>query len=82
MPPAALEDCHSCLKTGGYFITAVRTYLWEQGEKHGYRDKLDEMFAKGNLKLVDTKNFKRGHKDGIEMFSEMDSILIIMQRTD
>lgn len=82
MPPAALEDCHSCLKPGGYFITAVRTYLWAQGEKHGYRDKLDEMFAQGKLKLIGTKDFKRGHKDGIEMFSEMDSILVIMQRTD
>ena len=82
MPPQALEDCHACLKTGGHFVTAIRTYLWVQGEKHGYRDKLDEMFNKGQLKLIGTKEFSRGHKDGIEMFSEQASIMICMQRVD
>ena len=32
MPPAAMDDIHISLKTGGYFVTAMRSYLFEDGE--------------------------------------------------
>ena len=70
MPPSAFEDCHAVLKKGGLFVTAVRKALWAPGEKHGFRDKLDKMFAKGNFKVVGTKEFKRGHKDRIALFAQ------------
>lgn len=32
MPPSAMDDIHCSLKAGGYFITAMRSYLYVDGE--------------------------------------------------
>ena len=70
MPPAAMDDIHSCLKTGGHFITAMRTYLFTDGEKHGFKDKINEMVADGKFKHVAQGEFMRGNKDCNELFYE------------
>ena len=70
MPPSAMDDIHISLKPGGFFITAMRSYLWVDGEQHGYKDKVEQLIKEGKMKLVDKGHFTRGYKGGIEMFSE------------
>ena len=70
VPYTAFDDCHSTLKTNGYFVTAVRKVLWDKGEKHGYRDQIDRMIKEGKFKLIKTIEFSRGMKDGIDLFAE------------
>ena len=60
IPSAGLEDCHALTKTGGHFVTAMRTKYWVTGEKEGYKDKFDELVAQGKLEIVMTKKFMRG----------------------
>lgn len=31
IPREGIEDCHACLKTGGYFVTAMRMSYWQLG---------------------------------------------------
>ena len=73
MPPAAMDDIHCCLKPGGYFVTAMRSYLFEDGEKHGFKDKMNEMVRAGKFKFVSQGEFMRGNKgnkDEHELFFE------------
>lgn len=77
-PPTAMDDCHATLKPNGYFVPAMRAYLYEQGEKHGYRDQIDQMIADGKFKLVKTKRFQRGYEGGLEMFAIQNSILVCL----
>ena len=74
-------DCHALTKTGGHFITAMRTHYWASGEKEGYKDKFDELIAQGKLEIVMTKKFMRGVA-GVEagIFEQMESILIVTKR--
>jgi hypothetical protein len=62
MPAAAMDDMHSCLKTGGYFVTAMRKYLFVEGEPLGYKDKINEMVREEKFKLVTQGEFIRGNK--------------------
>ena len=57
-----MEDAHAALKVGGHFITAYRGYLDEPGEKHGFRDKLDQLEKEGKWKQVYKEKFQRGTK--------------------
>lgn len=41
MPAVAMDDIHASLKTGGYFVTAMRGTLYVDGQEEGYKDKLD-----------------------------------------
>ena len=41
MPKAAMDDCHASLKVGGFFVTAMRSIYWVDGQEEGYKDKLD-----------------------------------------
>ena len=70
MPTAAMDDIHSSLKTGGYFITAMRSYLWQDGEEHGYKDKVEELIKAGKMKLVSKGDFVRGFKEATGLFKE------------
>lgn len=81
-PPDAINDIHQSLKTGGYFITAMRSYLWVEGEKHGYKDKVEELISAKKFKQIGEGTFTRGYKGGIEMFAEQSSTYIVLQRTD
>ena len=45
MPADAMDDIHSALKTGGYFVTAMRSFYYEQGQEEGYRAKLDSLIS-------------------------------------
>lgn len=60
IPAIGLEECHALTKTGGYFITAMRTKYWSSGEKEGYKDKFDELVAHGKFEIVMSKTFMRG----------------------
>ena len=70
MPPAAMDDIHCCLKTGGYFITAMREYLYVDGEEHGYKDKINELVSAGKFKHVSKAEFMRGNKEVHSLFYE------------
>jgi SAM-dependent methyltransferase len=63
MPPSAMDDIHCSLKTGGYFVTAMRSYLYVDGEGHGYKDKIEELIAEGKFKLHSKGDFTRGFKE-------------------
>ena len=52
MPKDAIDDAHAALNTGGIFVTAMREIYWENGNSHGYKDKLDEMIDKGKFELI------------------------------
>ena len=54
MPKEAIDDIHAALKTGGYFVTAMRSIYWQNGQAEGYKDKLDGLIAEGKFKLVQT----------------------------
>jgi hypothetical protein len=82
MPPAAMDDIHCSLKSGGYFVTAMRAFLYVDGEKHGYKDKIEELIKDGKFKLVRKGDFTRGYKDGHELFSEQPSVFVVLQRVD
>jgi SAM-dependent methyltransferase len=79
-PPAALDDIHVCLKVGGYMVTAMRSYLYIDGDSHGYKDKFNELVRDGKFKVVSKGDFTRGSKGGIELFSEQPSIFVVMQK--
>ena len=82
IPKEGMDDVHASLKTGGYFVTAMRSYLYVNGETEGYKDKIDELIAEGKFKLVRTKKFMRGAVDGSGLFGRMESTLVVLQRTD
>ena len=81
MPAAAIEDVHCALKVDGHFVTAIRKFLDEPGNDEGYRDKLDELVAAGKMRRVSCTAVKRGFKDGIEMFAEQESHVLVYQKT-
>ncbi len=70
MPPSAMDDIHCSLKTGGYFVTAMRAFLFCDGEKHGYKDKIEELIQQGKFKLVRKVEFTRGIKTDVELMKE------------
>lgn len=80
MPAKAITDCVNALKEGGYFITAMRSYLWKKGEKHGYRDMVDMMIEQGKLQLLETGHFMRGVEGGDAMFAPQESIYLVARR--
>jgi SAM-dependent methyltransferase len=52
MPPSGMDDIHASLKVGGYFITAMRKFLYVSGEEHGYFDKIEELIEAGKFKRI------------------------------
>ena len=43
IPAVGMEDCHALLRKGGLFITAMRSQYWEDQQREGYKDKMDEL---------------------------------------
>jgi hypothetical protein len=82
MPPSAIDDIHCSLKTGGYFVTAMRSYLFVDEEKHGYKDKINELIRDGKFRLHSQGDFTRGYKGGIDLFKEEASVYVVLQRVD
>ena len=82
MPAVAMDDIHASLKTGGYFVTAMRKSLYVNGEEEGYKDKLDELVADGKLEVVKEKKFMRGTVDGTGLYARMESVLVVTRRID
>ena len=78
MPTSAIDDMHCSLKIGGYLVTAMRSYLYVDGEKHGYKDKMDELIREGKFRLHSKGDFARGYKDGHKLFSEQSSVYVIL----
>jgi len=40
IPNTGYDDVYCAMKHNGYFVTAMRTTYWTEGEKEGYYDKL------------------------------------------
>jgi len=78
MPKDAMDDIHASLKTGGYFVTAMRGTLYVNGESQGYKDKIDELIASGKFKLKREKRFMRGTTDGTGLYARMESCLVVL----
>ena len=84
IPNIGFEDIHASLKPEGYFVTPICECYWVNGEKEGYKDKMDEMVAAGKFKLVNSENFQQ---DGADENSEViyerkKAILFTWQRAD
>ena len=76
MPATAMDDCHSALKVGGYFVTAMRSMYYEYGTAEGYREKLDELINAGKFQLVNTFTFMRGIEGEVGLFAPLESRLL------
>jgi hypothetical protein len=59
------------MKVGSYFITAMRTSYYVDGEAEGYKDKLNTFTVDGRLVLEETRLFTRGVKGGEDLPSLM-----------
>ena len=60
IPAAAFEECHALLRTGGLFITAMRSQYWVDGQAEGYKDKMGQLVEAGKFEEVEIKKFARG----------------------
>ena len=40
------------MRTGGLFITAMRSKFWVSGQEDGYKDKIDLLVSEGKLEEV------------------------------
>ena len=81
MPASALAEIVDYIKTGGYFVTAMRKIYWKDDHPSGYKAKIDELLAAGKFEMVESKEFKRGVPGGDGLFAEMESILIVLKKT-
>ena len=59
----------------------MRAKYWVTDDSEGYKNKMDEFIQEGKMELLETRNVKRGVKDGSEMFQEMDSKVLIFKKT-
>ena len=80
MPAEAIIDCVDALKEGGYFITAMRSYLWEKGDSNGYRDMIDAVVEQGKLSILETGKFMRGVEGGNAMFAPQESMYFVARK--
>ena len=53
IPASGFDDVHAMLRPGGFFVTAMRSKYWKEGQKEGYKDKINQMVQSGKFKLVD-----------------------------
>ena len=80
IPPSGFDDAHAMMKTGGYFVSAIRLPVWEN---EGYKAKIDELVAAGKVELVKTWEYKRGLKDSEDpIFAEMLGLMFYVKRLD
>ena len=59
IPNCGFDDVHVSLKPNGYFATPICECYWVDGEKEGYKDKMDEMISQGKFKLISSVNFQQ-----------------------
>ena len=64
-----MDDCHAALRTGGYFVTAMRSLYWDSENEEGYKVKMDELVAGGKFRLVNTFTFMRGVENEVGLFT-------------
>ena len=83
IPASCFDEAHALCKPGGHFVTSLRSEYYANGQKEGYKDKLDQMVAAGKFKLLKVWTFKRGIPDATDkMFAEMSSTMFLCQRID
>lgn len=82
MPASAMDDCHAALKINGYFVTAMRSCYWQNGNEEGFREKLDELVSAGKFRLVNTYTFVRGIEGEIGLFARQESRLVCYKKTE
>ena len=83
IPASCFDEAHALCKPRGHFVTSLRSEYWVNGQKDGYKDKIDEMVSSGKFKLLKVWTFKRGIAGATDpMFEEMSCTMFICQRID
>ena len=80
MPAPAMDDCHAALKVNGFFVTALRSYYYEEGREEGYKEKLNELLEAGKFELVNTYTFMRGVPGEKDLFAPQESRLLCLKK--
>ena len=60
VPKEGMLDVHAAVKVGGYFVTAMRSSYWTNGQAQGYKDMMDQLCADGKFVLAKELRFIRG----------------------
>ena len=81
IPNCGYDDVHCAMRHNAYFVTAMRSLYWVEGEAEGYYDKLQSMIREGKFRLVHTEKLMRGYKESPDpLFVPMESIAIVLQK--
>ena len=67
IPASGYDDVYAAMKIGAYFVTAMRTSYWVDGEEEGYKTKLNTFTDNGRLELQESRLFKRGKEGGTDL---------------
>ena len=43
IPASCFDEAHALCKPRGHFVTSLRSEYWVNGQKDGYKDKIDKM---------------------------------------
>lgn len=60
VPPTGYDEVYASLKKGGYFVFGIRSCFWMNGEKEGFKDKVDAMIAEGKFKNLHEHEWQHG----------------------
>ena len=82
IPAPGMDDCVTALRTNGYFVTAMRSFYYDDVTQLGYREKLDELVNAGKLSLVATHTFMRGDPAREGLFAPMESRLLCYKKIE
>ena len=81
IPASGLDDAFAALKTGGYLVSATRSYIWVKGEKGGYKDLIDKYIDEGRVELIHTETWTQGVKGLHEgPWAEVVSIAFVIRK--
>ena len=82
IPCNAWHDAYDMLKTGGYFVTSIRKFMWENGEKEGYKDMMDKLINEGKFEMVKNWTHVRGESDesGGELYARMEHFMFVVKK--
>jgi 2-polyprenyl-3-methyl-5-hydroxy-6-metoxy-1,4-benzoquinol methylase len=80
MPKEGMDDAHSALKPGGYFISSMRRSYYTAGEACGYKDKIDELISDGKFAVVKEVRFLRGVPGCDGIFATQECVAFALQK--
>ncbi len=80
---AGFDEAHAMLKTGGHFITAIRSYYYVDGHEYGYKERIQQLVDSGRWEIIKTWTFMRGIAGAEDpLFREMPSFMFVCKRLD